>query len=165
MKFAFQMPDGSVTILGAAPKQDLERVVGKLVNGRRVLTDAEYRSFVLSENVRKGVIPVDAVPIDLPDTWTPPDGNRAYRAAWKMTGNAVDVDMVKARVIHMNYIRAARDKKLDETDKQLAALDGGAVPPALRAQRQRLRDLPQVTDLSQATTVAALKAIWPPELA
>lgn len=164
MKLAFSTSDGGVTIIGAAAKSDLERAPGI----QRPLTDAEYRAIVIGQNMAKGVIPANTPLIDLPNDWSAathtPDNNRAYRAAWKLTGSAVDVDMVKARVIHMNYIRAARDKKLEETDKQLAALDGGPVPGPLKTQRQKLRDLPQTVDLSTATTVAALKAIWPVEL-
>jgi hypothetical protein len=73
--------------------------------------------------------------------------------------------MPKAREIHMARIRKARDAKLEETDKQVAALDGGPIPAPLRAQRQRLRDIPQTLNLSTAKTPDELKAMWPPELA
>lgn len=157
MKLAFQKADGSVVILGAAPKWQLERKFGPM-------TDEQYRAHVIDRNKEVGVIPADAVLVDLPDDWAPPDGNRAYRAAWKLNGSRVEVDMPKAREIHMGYVRNARNRKLEETDKLVAALDGGPVPAELKAQRQKLRDLPQTLDLSQATTPDELKALWPEDL-
>ena len=86
-----------------------------------------------------------------------------YRGAWEDAGG-LRHNMTKCRTIHMDRIRAARNAKLDETDKQVAALDGEPIPQALRALRQKLRDLPATFDLSTATTPAQLKAMWPDEL-
>jgi hypothetical protein len=161
MKLAFSDLAGNVTIIGAASKQDLERTFGPM-------TDAQYRAHVIDRNIAKGIIPVDATLVDLPDDWTPPDGNRAYRAAWKLNGSKVEVDMPKARAIHMNYIRRARDKKLAELDPLWMKATGqkkAVEADAIEAQRQKLRDIPQTLDLSQAATPDDLKAIWPAELA
>jgi hypothetical protein len=163
MKFAMKRADGGVTIVQAAPREVLEKVIGKRVGDKRVLSEADYRAHVLAKSTRPDTVEI----IDLPDDWHAahsPDKDRSFRNAWKWEGGKVDVDMPKARDIHMARLRTARDKKLEETDKLIAALDNGPVPAELRTKRQKLRDLPQTTDLSTATTPDELKAIWPDEL-
>lgn len=171
MKLAFIAADGSVTILGAAPKDQLERSVGspRLVDGvtRRVLTDEEYRKFVIEQNTQKGVIPEGAELVDLPDDWQPPDGNRCYRAAWKLDGDTVAVDLDKAKTIHVSLVRAARDAKLKALDEQWMASTRQkkhAEAEAIDTQAQVLRDIPQSLDLSKCETVEQLKAAWPEAL-
>lgn len=90
--------------------------------------------------------------------------DRAYRGAWYDTGTSIDHDMAKARVIHMAKVRRARDKRLEDTDKEVAKLDGGPVPNELKALRQKLRDIPQTLDLEKCVTVEELKQAWPEEL-
>lgn len=84
--------------------------------------------------------------------------DRHFRNAWKSEDSKVDVDMVKASVIHLDRIRIARDKKLKELD--IETLRGNDV----QAEKQVLRDLPGNFDLSGATTPDALKKLWPKEL-
>lgn len=170
MKFAFREADGSVTILGCASKADLERVIGTptMVDGvmRRVLTDEEYLGHIMARNTENGVIPKGAELISLPDDWTPPDG-RSFRSAWMLNGKTIDVDMEKARSIHMDRIRASRNRKLDELDRKWMKAFGRkdtATVDAVEAERQRLRDIPQTLDLTKAATPEELKATWPDDL-
>lgn len=86
--------------------------------------------------------------------------DRTFRNAWTDDNptDTVDVDMPKARIIHMDRLRIIRDEKLKELDiEQMKGVD-------VQAQKQALRDLPQNTDLSIATTPEELKAIMPTEL-
>ncbi len=93
----------------------------------------------------------------------PTDGT--FRNAWVQDGANIKIDMPKARVIHMDRIRVARDKKLEETDKIiLRDEEQGKDTTALKAERQRLRDLPQTFSLGKATTPEELKVMWPAEL-
>lgn len=86
---------------------------------------------------------------DLPTDYT-------FRNAWTYD---LDVDMDKARVIHMDRIRAARDEALKVLDiETLKGID-------VQTEKQALRDIPQTFDLSGATTPDELKALWPAELA
>ncbi len=97
----------------------------------------------------------------------PTPGDRGFRDAWKRGVAGVDVDMPKARVIHMDRIRVARDKQLNELDKQTlkAVGQGDAAEQArIEAEKQRLRDLPQTFDLTNASTPEALAALWPTDL-
>ena len=84
--------------------------------------------------------------------------DRYFRGAWRKNGVNVDIDMPKARDIHMSKIRSIRNKELERLD--IEQLKGNDVA----AQKQALRDLPDNFDLSGATTPEELKALWPNEL-
>jgi hypothetical protein len=102
----------------------------------------------------------ELIEVDLPT-------DRAFRDAWTFNGGAVEVDMPKARDIHMKRIRGRRNKKLKDSDiEMMIATEKNDAPAvaALKLMRQRLRDLPQNTDLDSASTPDELKAIWPAEL-
>ena len=110
----------------------------------------------LSAVIAKSV-PADAADVEIVDEGTVPD-DRTFRGAWVQAGGAIGCDMEKARAIHMNRIRAVRDKELARLD--IEQLKGNDVA----AEKQRLRDTPQTFDLSTAETPEALKALWPAEL-
>lgn len=151
MKFVYTKPDGGVAIVSAAPKADLERVLGPM-------TRAQYRQHVIERSIPKGV-----EYRELPDDWVAPD--RAFRNAWIAEGSAVSVDMGKARQIHMGRVRWARDKKLEAMDREwMAATNNPAKAVVIEAVRQVLRDIPQTFDLSGAATPEELKTLWPEEL-
>ena len=86
--------------------------------------------------------------------------DRTFREAWTDDNptDTVDVDMPRARVIHMDRIRDLRDIKLEELDKE--TLKGNDV----QAAKQVLRDLPSTLDLSVATTPEELVALTPSEV-
>jgi hypothetical protein len=101
----------------------------------------------------------------IPDSAIPAD--RSFRDAWAQEGNAITVDMTRARSIQLGRIRAARDAKLKALDLPfLRAVETGdsARQAEIAGEKQRLRDLPAATDLSKAATPEALKALWPTEL-
>lgn len=81
--------------------------------------------------------------------------DRTFRDAW---GHDLKVDMPRARAIHMDKIRIARDEKLVGLD--IETLRGNDVQVA----KQKLRDIPQSFDLSVAKTPDSLKLLWPEEL-
>lgn len=85
--------------------------------------------------------------------------DRTFRNAWTDDNptETVDVDMPKARIIHMDRLREIRDEKLVELDKRKYGSEKDA-------ERQALRDMPTNTDLSIVTTPEELKAIMPNEL-
>jgi len=91
--------------------------------------------------------------------------DRNFRDAWVHAGGgAVAVDMPKARAIHMERIRAARDAKLAALDLPfLRAVEAGdtAKQAEIANVKQRLRDLPQSVELAGARSPEELKAIWP----
>ena len=92
---------------------------------------------------------------------------RVFRNAWEDTGTSVEVNMPKARVIHMDRIRVVRDIELEkETGSkfpqppEIEAL----FTPARKARLRALRDIPGNFDLSVYTTPDTLDAAWPTEL-
>ena len=98
--------------------------------------------------------------------------DRTFRDAWERDVSPspapVRCDMGKARGIHMDRIREARDGALAAKDVEfMRAIEAGdrAGQARVGAEKQALRDVPQSFDLTAATTPDALKALWPAGLA
>lgn len=71
------------------------------------------------------------------------------------------VDMAKAREIHKNNIRLAREPKLAELDVEFQkALETGASTTDIVAKKQALRDAPADSGITSANSADALKAQW-----
>ena len=83
--------------------------------------------------------------------------DRTFRAAWTDDNptETVDVDMSKARDIHMSTLREKRDKKLLALD--IEQLQGANVA----ARKQALRDMPKNIDLTTSSTPEDLKEYTP----
>lgn len=89
---------------------------------------------------------------------------RAYRGAWFDTGTGIEHDMDKARELHLEKLRAARSKRLEELDRAwMKATGQGRKSEAktVEAERQALRDLPVRVreDLDAAKTIEDLKIV------
>ena len=94
---------------------------------------------------------------------------RLFRDAWAVSGGRVQVDMAKARNIHLANIRAARDAKISSLDREeMAAMGTGDQYrlEAVRSAKQILRDIPSAWKgyLEGASTPEALDGMWPVEL-
>ena len=90
-----------------------------------------------------------------------------FRDAWEDTGTAVQVNMPKAQVIHMERIREVRNAELAKLDvPYMKALEAGdpVEQQRIAAPKQALRDIPQTFDLSGFGTPEELTAAWPGEL-
>lgn len=147
---------GQVCLIIPASRAALERDRPEVSN----LTDDELLQWVIGVVLPKRgphqIILRDAVP-----------RLKEFREAWTMQGSGIVVDMAQARLLQMDRIRAARNAKLDQLDKDwMRAVGQGNTTGAatIEAQRQVLRDLPQMFDLSTATTPEALQARWPNQL-
>ena len=93
--------------------------------------------------------------------------DRYFRDACEDTGAIIEVNMPKARIIHMDRIRQVRDKKLADLDVPFTrAVESGDTLEQARiaTEKQVLRDIPQTFDLTVDTTPETLKAAWPVEL-
>ena len=78
----------------------------------------------------------------------------------------INVNMTKARAIHLEEIRKARNLELVKEDvNMLKAIEAGdtSEQSAVAAKKQVLRDIPQTFDLT-TDTPEELKAKWPSEL-
>jgi len=103
---------------------------------------------------------------NMPDDVIPAD--RDFRNAWADTTPelTIDIDMAKARAIHLENIRIKRNAELSKLDIQaIKAQDIGDADTLaqIRARKQELRDLPVTLapTLASADSVDALKAIQP----
>lgn len=101
---------------------------------------------------------------------------RTFREAWQLTGDVIDVDMVKARDIWRDKIRAVREeafKPLDnlyrqKTEELIPLQAAGADVSALVAeielisqQKQALRDATNDPAIDAAQTPEDLKLVQP----
>jgi multidrug efflux pump subunit AcrB len=96
--------------------------------------------------------------------------DRTFRDAWADTTPelTIDVDMAKARDIHLESIRIKRNAELSKLDIQATKAQDIGDADALtqiRVRKQELRDLPVTLapSLASAVSVDALKAIQPLE--
>ena len=77
----------------------------------------------------------------------------------------ININMTKARDIHREKVREARNPKLAAKDIEFQrALETGADTSAIVAAKQALRDAPASADIEAATTPDELKASWDAEL-
>lgn len=124
--------DGGVSVIHNPPA-DVQTYVRRWEEDMRGVTAVSCKE-----------LPESAVPADL-----------SFRNAWNAD---LVVDMSKARDIHMDRIRAVRDKEMAKLDvEQLKGRD-------VKAEKDVLREIPQTFDLAQADTPEALKALWPSDL-
>ena len=73
----------------------------------------------------------------------------------------IKIDMSKAKEIHKQRIRWAREPKLIELDAELnKALEKGSDTTEIASKKQALRDAPADSAIGSATTEAELKAQW-----
>ena len=94
--------------------------------------------------------------------------DRTFRDAWTDTTSELDIDMAKARQIHLDRIRIKRNAELSKLDVQATKAQDIGDAEALtqiRVRKQELRDLPTTLapSLASAVSVDALKAIQPLE--
>ena len=73
----------------------------------------------------------------------------------------ISTDMAKAKELHKNNIRNAREIKLKELDVEFSkALETGASTTDIVAKKNALRDAPADSGIDAATDVDSLKAQW-----
>lgn len=142
LRFCFTRPDGGVSVVSAAPKDSLERVLGPL-------TDEEYRSHVLERS-----IPVDATKVrEISDVDIPAD--RKYRNAWAdiTPASKIDLDNRKIKELLLTDLRLRRDAKLAASDVLIVkGVETGADLTNIKQKRQALRD---ATNNLKAVTFSA----------
>lgn len=153
----FTRPDGGMSFILPAPKEHLERILGPL-------TEKAYWAHVYERNDWQLK---DAVNVHECEHDELPHHDRDFRNAWETDGSRVSVSMPKARSIHMNRIRQARNAKLEVLDREYMKAVGRkqiTLADQIEAGRETLRNLPQTFDLEQVWTPEELKILWPTEL-
>lgn len=105
--------------------------------------------------------------IELPADWEAPDAK--YRDCWAEKNGDIVVDLPKARAQKLEEVRAARDAKLVDSDKEwMIASSSGAAPEAIaaiNAKKAALRDLPDAAEaalkkLKKLETIDAYEPDW-----
>ncbi len=121
--------DNGLSIVTAAPKEHLEKVLGPL-------TDLQYLLEVYKS------IPQNAIKVrEVSDADIPTD--REFRDAWCDTTDlpSIDIDNQKAKNIALERMRKKRNDALDLLDKTaIQALEDGVDITAIKIRKQALRD-------------------------
>ena len=89
--------------------------------------------------------------------------NRDFRSAWSLSGKVITEDLAKSKEIFKDKIREVRQPLLDAEDvvymKALEADDADAKTASV-AKKKALRDAPAAKAITDADTIAKLKAAW-----
>ena len=107
------------------------------------------------------IVDKDGNQIDASTATVPSD--RAFRGAWSLNGSVISEDLTKAKEIFKDKVREVRGPLLEAEDviymKALEA-DDSAAKTASVAKKTALRDAPAASAITNATTIAELKAAW-----
>ena len=107
------------------------------------------------------IVDKDGNSIAASDATVPSD--RHFRNAWSLSGKTITEDLTASKVIFKNKIREVRTPLLAEEDvvymKALEAGDTDAQAASV-AKKKALRDAPAAKAITDADTIAKLKAAW-----
>ena len=111
------------------------------------------------------IVDKDGNRISASDATKPSD--RHFRNAWTLSGSTISEDLATAKDIFKNKIREVRKPLLAEEDvvymKALEAGDSSAQSASV-AKKKALRDAPAAKAITDADTIAKLKAAWDTDL-
>ena len=89
--------------------------------------------------------------------------DRHFRNAWAISGKVISEDMTKAKELFKIKIREVRQPLLEAEDvvymKALEASDSSAQTASIN-KKKALRDAPAASAITNADTIAKLKAAW-----
>ncbi len=103
----------------------------------------------------------DGKSIDASTATKPSD--RHFRGAWTLNGKVISEDMTEAKKIFQDKIREVRTPLLEEQDTLfMKALedDDSSAQSTIKTKKKALRDAPAAKAISDADTIAKLKAAW-----
>ena len=107
------------------------------------------------------IVDKDGKTINAADATVPSD--RHFRNAWTLSGKTITEDLTASKVIFKDKIREVRKPLLDAEDvvymKALEADDASAKTASVN-KKKALRDAPAAKAISDADTIAKLKAAW-----
>ena len=89
--------------------------------------------------------------------------DRHFRDAWTLSGRVISEDLATAKTMFKDKIREVRKELLEAEDvvymKALEADDASAKTASV-AKKKKLRDAPAASAITNADTIAKLKAAW-----
>ena len=107
------------------------------------------------------IVDKDGNQIDAATATVPSD--RHFRGAWSLNGTVISEDMATAKEIFKDKIREVRGPLLEAEDvvymKALEADDASAKTASV-TKKNALRDAPAASAITNASTIAELKAAW-----
>ena len=107
------------------------------------------------------IVDKDGNTISASDATVPSD--RHFRGAWTLSGKTISEDLAVAKTIFKDKVREARKPLLEAEDvvymKALEAGDSSAQSASV-AKKKALRDAPAAKAITDANTIAKLKAAW-----
>ena len=107
------------------------------------------------------IVDKDGNQVDASTVTVPSD--RHFRGAWSLNGKVISEDMDAAKVIFKDKIREVRAPLLEAEDvvymKALEAGDTDAQAASV-TKKKALRDAPAASAITNADTIAKLKAAW-----
>ena len=107
------------------------------------------------------IVDKDGNTISASDATVPSD--RHFRGAWTLSGKTISEDLAVAKTIFKDKVREARKPLLEAEDvvymKALEAGDSSAQSASV-AKKKALRDAPAASAITNADTMAKLKAAW-----
>jgi len=107
------------------------------------------------------IVDKDGNSIDASTATVPSD--RHFRGAWSLSGKVISEDMTAAKAIFKDKIREVRGPLLEAEDvvymKALEADDADAKAASV-TKKAALRDAPAASAITNADTIAKLKAAW-----
>ena len=107
------------------------------------------------------IVDKDGNQIDASSATVPSD--RHFRGAWSLSGSVISEDMDAAKAIFKDKIREVRAPLLEAEDvtymKALEADDADAKAASV-TKKAALRDAPAASAITNADTIAKLKAAW-----
>ena len=89
--------------------------------------------------------------------------DRHFRNAWTLSGTVISEDMTTAKTLFKEKIREVRKPLLEEQDVEyMKALEEGSTSKKTTAKNKKikLRDAPAASAITDAKTIAELKAAW-----
>ena len=93
--------------------------------------------------------------------------DRHFRNAWTLSGTVISEDMTTAKTLFKDKIREVRKPLLEVQDvAYMKALESGSTSAKTTAKNEKikLRDAPAASAITDAKTIAELKAAWDTDL-
>ena len=93
--------------------------------------------------------------------------DRHFRNAWNLSGTVISEDMTTAKTLFKDKIREVRKPLLEAQDvAYMKALESGSTSAKTTAKNEKikLRDAPAASAITNAKTIAELKAAWDTDL-
>ena len=89
--------------------------------------------------------------------------DRHFRNAWTLSGTVISEDMTTAKTMFKNKIREVRKPLLEAQDVlYMKAIEDGdsSAQSTVATKKKELRDAPAASAITNADTIAKLKAAW-----